>query len=213
MKTKYYIIGSGGFAKEVYFLANETLDETHEFLGFIDLKPLNNTIIVRGREIRVVDEDYFIDNVPPSKDINIYCGIGNPKLLEKLSKRFDNYIFPNLIHPNVIFDKISVELGRGNILTAGCIFTVDIIIGSFNMFNLHTTIGHDVIIGDCNVLNPGTNISGCIQVGSRNLFGTNATVLQMLVIENDNLIGASSLLHKSIKSNSVMVGVPAKKIR
>lgn len=212
MNKKYYILGSGGFAKEVYFLANETLEEAHQFMGFIDFKPKMTSIMVRGKEEPVIDEDFFLEHVGATVDINIYHGIGDPLLLEKLSKRFQNYIFPNLVHPNFVGDKRSIRFGKGNIITAGCVFTVDIEIGSNNIYNLNTTVGHDTIVGDCNVFNPGVNVSGGVNIGSRNLFGTNSTVLQMLKIGNDNILGASSLANKNIDSNSIMIGVPAKKM-
>lgn len=212
MNKSYYILGSGGFAKEVYFLADECLDDTFKFIGFIDFQPKTKSILVRGNEEAIIDEDYFLENVTPSSDIHIYHGIGNPILLEKLSKRFQDYIFPNLIHPNFIGDKKSIQFGNGNIVTAGCVFTVDIKIGSNNIFNLNTTVGHDTIIGDCNVFNPGANISGSLDINSENLFGTNCTVLQMLKIGKNNIIGASSLVNKNIGDDSIMIGVPAKKM-
>lgn len=212
MKKQYYIIGSGGLAKEVHFLAEELLDESHDFMGFIDYKPEVKTIIVRGQVLPVIDEDFFLENMLPSGDINLYHGIGNPNLLGKLSKQFENYTFPNLIHPNFIGDRKSIQFESGNIITAGCVFTVDIKIGSHNIFNLNCTIGHDTAIGNCNVFNPGVNISGSVKIGSRNLFGTNSTVLQLLQINDDNILGASSLANKNIDSNCTMVGVPAKKL-
>jgi sugar O-acyltransferase (sialic acid O-acetyltransferase NeuD family) len=212
MKAKYYIIGSGGFAKEVYFLADESLGESRRFMGFIDYKPTETTIIVRGKDEPVIDENHFLEKVQASDDINLYFGIGDPKLLGKLCKRFENFNFPNLIHPNFVGDRKSVKLGVGNIITAGCVFTVDIKIGSYNIFNLNTTVGHDTVIENCNVFNPGVNISGSVNIGSRNLFGTNSTVLQMLQINNDNVLGAFSLANKNIDSDSIMIGVPAKKL-
>ncbi len=212
MKKEYYIIGSGGFAKEVYFLAQETLDATHNFMGFIDLKPSASVIEARGEIINVLDEDYFLQNISSSQNIDLYMGIGDPKLMHKLSIRFSKYSFPNLIHPNFIGDKKSIKMGSGNIITAGCIFTVDITIGSYNIFNLSTTVGHDTVIENCNVFNPGVNISGSVKIGSKNLFGTNSTVLQMLQINDENILGAASLATKHIDSNCVMVGVPAKKL-
>ena len=212
MNKSYYILGSGGFAKEVYFLAEESLDSSNKFMGFIDFKPSKTTIIVRGAEEVVIDEEYFLDTIKPDSNIFIYMGIGDPELLEKLSIRFTNYNFPNLIHPNFVGDKKSIQLGKGNIITAGCVFTVDIEIGSYNIFNLNTTIGHDSLIADFNVFNPGANISGGVKINSGNLFGTNCTVLQMLQIGTNNIIGASSLANKNIHDNSIMVGVNAKKI-
>lgn len=212
MNIRYYILGSGGFAKEVYFLAKECLDDTYIFGGFIDFKPSAKSVVVRGHSENVIDEDFFLKNIKPSSNVNIYHGIGDPTLLEKLSIKFKDYIFPNLIHPNFIGDIISIHFGKGNIITAGCIFTVDIVVGSHNIFNLGTTLGHDSIIGDFNVFNPGANISGGVHINSGNLFGTNCTVLQMLQIGSKNIIGASTLANKNVYDNSIIIGVPGKVI-
>lgn len=212
MSINYYIIGSGGFAKEVYFLAQNVLPVSHQFMGFIDYKPSSSFIRVRGSDVNILDEDFFLNNIKPAENIALYCGIGNPKTIAKLSILFQNYIFPNLIHKNFVGDRSSIEMGRGNIITSGCTFTVDIRIGSFNVFNLHTTIGHDVQIYNCNIFNPGCNISGDVQIGSNNLFGTNSTVLQGLEIGDNSVLGAASLATKNIEDNVVVIGIPAKKL-
>jgi acetyltransferase-like isoleucine patch superfamily enzyme len=140
-------------------------------------------------------------------------GIGDAKILAKVSNKFSNFHFPNLLYNQSFGDLISIKMGRGNIITPGCVFTVDITIGSFNIFNLNSTIGHDTTIGSCNIFNPGCNISGNVKIGDLNLFGTNATVLQNLHIGNNNVLGASSLANKSFTDNHIMVGVPAKKLK
>ncbi len=83
----------------------------------------------------------------------------NNKVINQFSKN-KNLIFPNLIHPNVIGDWDRINLGIGNIICSGNIFTTDIGIGSYNIFNLACTIGHDVKIGNNNIFNPSVNISG-----------------------------------------------------
>lgn len=213
MEKEYYIIGSGGFAKEVYFLAEETLEDDYSFGGFIDFEPKVKKQKVRGKEENVLDEEYFLSQVAPQDNRFLFMGVGAPELLYKLSNKFKQYNFPNLIHPGFIGDRSSIKFGRGNIITGGCVFTVDISIGSFNLFNLMTSVGHDTSIGDCNVFNPACNISGMVKIGSRNLFGVNSTVLQELEVKNDNIIGGASLANKPVESESVVVGVPAKKIK
>lgn len=212
MKNQYYIIGCGGFAKEVLFLSTNALDVSWEFKGFIDYKPKKDKINIGNIEHPVIDEDFFLENIKPSNQISIFVGIGDPKILNLISRKFGEFDFPNLIHKNFIGDLSSINMGKGNIITAGCIFTVDISVGSFNVFNLNTTVGHDTEIGSCNVFNPGVNISGSVKIGSENLFGTNSTVLQLVEIKNGNILGALSLANKNIDYNSVMVGVPAKKM-
>lgn len=207
---KYYIIGSGGFAKEVLFLTKEVFGTLENFGGFIDYKPAKNIISCLGKEFPVIDEDDFLAN--ENYNNQIYLGIGDPKILKKVTAKFEKYSFPNLIHQNVVMDD-SVKIGIGNIITAGCILTVDIKLGDFNILNLNTTVGHDTVIGDGNVLNPGSNISGNVQIGNSNLCGTNCSVLQGIEIGNNSIIGASSMVNKSVNDNVVVVGIPAKEIK
>lgn len=207
---KYYILGNGGFAKEVLFLSKEVFGSLNDFAGFIDYKPTSNKVLCMGEEYPVIDEDEFLN----LKNFNChtYLGIGEPKKLRKVSEKFLGYNFPNLVHPNVIMDK-SVVLGSGNIITAGCVLTVDIILGNYNIINLNTTIGHDTQVSSFNVFNPGSNVSGSVFVGNGNLFGTNSTILQGVSIGDNSIIGAASLINKNVGNNLVVVGVPGKAIK
>lgn len=212
---KIYIFGTGGFAKEIYFLIFEinNAKATFEVAGFIDLQPKSQHLEIGGNKFDVFDEDsFFKDSL--NADASFAIGIGNPKVLNSIkSKYLSEYDFPNLIHPNVIGLFETIQFGKGNIITAGCIFTVDIKIGSLNIFNLNSTLGHDSQIGDCNVINPGTNISGGVSIGSKNLLGTNSTILQYIKIGDNNLIGAGAMLNTNIGNNKVAVGLPAKEIK
>jgi len=207
---KYFIIGNGGFAKEVLFLSKEVFGSLNDFSGFIDYKPNLNRVQCMGGDYLVIDENEFLGL--DKMECSVFLGIGDPKRIKKVTEKFTKYNFPNLIHPNVIMDK-SVILGSGNIITAGCILTVDIVIGNYNVINLSTTIGHDTQIKNHNVFNPSSNISGAVSVGNGNLFGTNSTVLQGIRIGDNSIIGAGSLINKNVDSNLVVVGVPGKAIK
>jgi len=209
--SAYYILGSGGFAKEVLFLCKNVFGHDQDFGGFIDHTPSVSELQCLGKTYQVLDEDQFFSEFVKEKKPNLYLGIGDPKIIQKVTQRFSDFSFPNLIHPTVIRDD-SVHLGVGNIITAGCIFTIDIRIGSFNIFNLNSTFGHDSIIGNCNVFNPGVNISGGVVIGNQNLIGTNSTMLQYVKMGNSNILGAGSLANKEIFEDSIMVGLPAKPI-
>lgn len=200
-----YIIGCGGFAKEVYFLARVIGGYTVKaFINHVKAEP----VVFAGETIPVIEEQEFLQL---SKDnICLAFGIGDPKLIKMLSDTFSDYDFPNLIHPNVTGDFCNIKMGRGNILTANVTFTTCIEIGNFNVFNLMTTVGHDVLIGDYNVINPSVNISGGVVIGNVNLIGVSATILQYKSIGNHSIVGASSLVVKNVPDDVTVIGVPAK---
>lgn len=213
MVKDIYIIGVGGFAKEICLLINaiNTSSKTYNLKGFIDINPTDSSVKVEHQNYPVLNEADHLQE-PVNHTCCYVIGVGNPKLIEQISKQFAGREFPNLVHPNVVKGE-TVILGHGNIITAGCILTVDIKIGNFNIFNLNTTVGHDTIIAQGNVFNPGVNISGGCKIQSYNLFGTNATVLQYLNIGDHNIIGASALITKPIENKGLIVGMPAKRLK
>ena len=208
---KYYIIGCGGLAKEVLFLSKEVFGSTSNFQGFIDVNPKVVEITIGDYSYPVFDQEFVIPNLQP--DCNMYIGIANSEKISIITQRFARFNFPNLIHPNVIYDKEYVNLGIGNIISPGCIFTIDISIGSFNFFNTRVTLGHDVKIGSFNVFQPNVQISGFVKIGHGNTFGLNSSVLQLKKIGNYNNIGANSLLMKNISDKKRYFGVPAMEIK
>lgn len=200
---KIFIIGSGGFAKEVAMLAMQI---GYHINAFIDIDK-GSDVKVGNKLIPIIKEDVFLKEY---KDVNIAIGVGNPKIIKKISIKFSQFSFPNLIHPTAQFDENYNTIGKGNIITSNVIFTTNIKVSDFNIFNLSSTIGHDTIIENFNVINPLVAISGGVKIGNGNMFGVSSTILQYLNIGDNNIIGASSLITKDITSNLTLIGVPAK---
>lgn len=213
-----YVLGSGGFAKEVHFLINDINASSkkkpiYNFKGYIDKLSATDEVKFGEKKFPVFREDIFFCSDQFNK-VDLAIGIGTPHILEKLYCKFsEKYSFPNLIHPSFVGHREAIMMGIGNIITAGCVFSLDIKIGSFNLFNLNTTVGHDTVVGSYNVVNPGVNISGGVTIGNKNLIGTNAAVLQYLSIGDNSILGAGAVLSKNLESNLVAVGVPAKVIK
>ena len=70
------------------------------------------------------------------------------------------------------------------------------------------TIGNDVTVGHA------ATVHGCT-VGDRSLIGIGATILSHAVIGNDCIVGAGALVTegKRFEDRSLILGVPAKKVR
>ncbi len=203
------ILGSGGFAKEVAFLVKDINrhQPAYNFIGFIDTpNETNHHLDLAG------DDEWLINQ---NSMLSVVIGIGNPGLVKKLIAKFSSnkhLEFPNLIHPKAIGDWENIRMGKGNIVCAGNIFTTDIEIGSFNIFNLNCTLGHDARIGNYNVFNPTVNLSGGIIIGDANLIGTGAQILQYLTLDSDIIVGAGAVVNKNLLGPGTYVGIPAKKL-
>jgi sugar O-acyltransferase (sialic acid O-acetyltransferase NeuD family) len=211
---KRYIFGSGGFAKEVFFLLEEKYKANISFFGFIDISDSKKFVQIGTKNYPIIKESAFeMMFSQNNEEVELYIGIASPEIIKNIATKFHNFIFPNLIHNNFIGQLFSINMGEGNIITAGCIFTCCINLGSFNIFNTNTAIGHDCIIGSCNVFLPRTQISGFVQIGNNNLFGMNSSVLQGKKIGNQNKIGAYSFVITNVKDNSNLFGIPATKLQ
>jgi len=211
---KIAIIGAGGLAREVKFLIEQinAINEKFQFAGYIvsDLE-----------QVGPYDSKQEIIGDFSSIDDNIDClaiGIGNPVHRHNIGKSLienfsETHEFPQLIHPNVVYDNKTCKFGFGVIICASSVLTVNISLGDFSMINLACTLGHESTIGKGTVLNPTVNISGGVTIGHSSLIGTGAQVLQYLQIGYGSTVGAGACVTKDIGPKSVAVGVPAKVIK
>lgn len=213
------IFGAGGLAREVANVVEainaSKIHPEYNLLGFIDNDPLKVGMTVGRYTVLCLEQDIEKQEWA-QKPFSAVVGIGTPKIVEKIGFKIlslPNVVNPpNLVHPSTIWDEERILSGVGNIITAGNIFTTDIRIGSFNLFNLGCTYGHDAEIGSFNVINPGATISGCVKIGDSCLIGTKATILEGRTIGNKATVGGGAVVTKDVPDGVTVVGVPAKPI-
>ena len=166
------IFGAGGFGKEVACVINKIneIKPTWEFIGFFDDGLESGSHVSHFGKILGCTEDLNLWN----DDLSIVFAIGNPYIIQKIVFRLNNKLldFPNLVHPDVFFaDNVSLKMGKGNVVTRGCSFSVDVEVGNFNQFNSLSALAHDVQVGSYNVFMPLTRVSGKVMIGNFNSFG------------------------------------------
>ena len=211
MHRKLYILGTGGLAREMAMLVEQinSRDARWEFAGFIthDRSEIGKNLGLG----KIVGDDCWLLEQRCGADIVV--GVGSPALRQKVLEQYllhkERFSFPNLVHPSANVDAKWVTLGVGNAITAGCIFTCDIKVRDFNIFNLNVTVGHDCEIGSFNVLNPCASISGSVTIGDSVLLGTGCQILQGLTLGSGATIGAGAMVRKHVDGNQTVVGVPA----
>lgn len=206
------IYGFGGFGHEVACLIQHinSVEPTWNIIGYFDDGVEVGTECKYGKVLGNIDTLNAWD-----KPINVVIAIGNVKFLETVSSKIinPNVEFPNLIAPNCFFfDKESVVMGKGNIITFGCRMSCDIHIGDFNILNGCVSFGHDVVLGSYNVMFPETRISGQVTIGDKNFFGARCFASQTIKIGNENRFGAGTFVLRKIKDGALYMGNPAKKV-
>lgn len=207
-KKNIVIVGNGGFAKEVeWMLARiNSQNPVWNFLGFISNGSVN-------RHGHVIGDDSFV--LEAKESLCVVIAIGDSNVRKKLYLMYQqnkNIHFPNLVDPSVMWST-HVKMGRGNIICAGSIITVDVELGNCCIINLNCTIGHEVRLGDYVTVNPGANISGNVTIGANVSIGTGSQVIQGIKIEDNVTLGAGGVVVKNLPKGCTAVGVPAKIIK
>lgn len=202
------IVGAGGFGREVAWLIEDINEKSSEWniLGFID-----ENESMHGEQLNGYRVLGGLDKLKEFKDVYLVIAIGNSKVREELVKKISKYDCKKatLIHPNVVMDKRSNTVGKGCIICASSIITVNVNIGNYVIINLDSTVGHDARLNDFVTLYPSVNVSGCCTIGKCVELGTGSQIIQGKSIGDYSIIGAGSVVIKNIDSNRTAVGVPA----
>jgi sugar O-acyltransferase (sialic acid O-acetyltransferase NeuD family) len=214
MRRDLVILGSSGLAREVAMVVEHLNAHEHRWRirGFVGA-----SMDEKGKDLGVAsvlgDDDWFLAQ---DFEADVVMAIGFPKVRAKILQRYlaagPRFRYPNLVHPRASLDFQRVELGQGNVVTAGVAMTCDIQIGDFNLFNLNVTVGHDDVIGSYNVFNPSVNLSGSLRIGDRVLAGTGAQILEGLTIGSDAVVGAGAVVRADVEAGQTVVGIPAKPV-
>lgn len=206
------IYGFGGFGHEVACIITHINKErpTWNIIGYIDDGVEVGTEYKYGKVLGNIDTLNAWD-----RPVSVVIAIGCTEHLQELSRRITNPLvsFPNIIAPNVFyFDKESVTMGRGNIITFGCRFSCNTHLGDFNVLNGNVSLGHDVTLGSYNVMFPETRISGQTTIGNQNFFGARSFVAQCLKIGDRCRFGAGCYVLRRVKEGCLYMGNPAKRV-
>tara|TARA_R110001583_G_C5654287_1_gene409039 strand:+ start:934 stop:1575 length:642 start_codon:yes stop_codon:yes gene_type:complete len=211
--NKIAIFGASGFALEV-------ADICHS-LGIKDIVLLSNgeSLLTEVNQLPIRPETDV--NLLHSEGYSFAIGIGDSAIRRKIFDRYKKLNFPNIIHPSAIFglnQETAFEKQKGNIVTAGVIFTNSIKVNDFGLYNLKVTIGHDCIIDDFVSIMPNVTVSGNVHIKENVFIGVSATILQgspdnKMTIGSGSKVGANSLVTKNVIDNVTVFGTPAKKLR
>lgn len=207
------IYGAGGFGREVACLVNaiNEITPTWNLIGFFDDGFLKNSIV---NGIPVLGGIKDVNDW--KKNLSLVLAIGSPRIKKMIFTQIDNCFisYPTLVHPSVLIgDSRFVKIGRGCIICARVIITVNVKIDDFVTLNLDCTVGHDSNIGKYTSFMPTVNLSGEVDVGEEVYIGTGAKVINRLNIGVGTIVGAGAVVSKSLPPNCTAVGIPAKPIK
>lgn len=204
------IIGTGAFARELYWHAQNSIGYNTEWKikGFLD------------GTVKIEESEYKKLPLPVLGNVNDYeiaendvftCAVGNPKvrklLIDSISKRNGEFI--NIIHKTSLIQG-SVKMGNGIVLCPYTCINDNAVLGDFVMVNYMSTIGHDVKLGDYSCLMGHVDLCGYVEIGKNVFFGSGARVLPEGKVGDNAFVGAGSVVLKNVNSDTKVFGNPAR---
>lgn len=205
---RLYIVGAGGFGREVAWLAEQCWGDALEKVFLVDRAeyltgPMGGMPVeLLARATASADTRFLVAIGEPADRRRVVC------LCEGLG------LAPaTLTHPRAELSP-RIEIGSGTVVCAGVIATTDIVLGEHVHVNLDCTIGHDVHIGNCSTLAPGVHVSGRVHIGANVYIGTGAVIIngsagQPLVIGDGAVVAAGACVTRAVEAGAMVAGVPA----
>lgn len=206
-KTDIVIFGAGGHAKVI---ADIILSKNqYNIAAFVD----NQKHSTKIWDIPIISEDvFFNENNIRHGLVAIGDNYTREKVVTNIYTKVSNFIFIKAIHPTayVAFDSIIAE---GTVVMAHATINPSTTIGAHCIINTNSSIDHDCILDNFASLAPNSCLGGNCEIGKGTAISIGATLSHKIKVGDNTVVGAGSVVTKSIGSNIVAYGVPAKVIR
>jgi len=208
-KKDLYIVGAGSVGGHIASNQDLYLLE-YDNIYFLDddANKINKSFV--GCHVKSsIDFLYSIKH-----EVDVVIGIAFPKIKKLIHHKINtiSYLqFPTLIANNAWVSK-DVNIGKGTIIYPNCSINYGSKIGDFVVMNMNCALGHHAKIGNYTSLAPGVNFGGHTHLGDCVDMGIGSSTIQGITIGDNTIVGGQTMILDSIKSNSKVVGIPARYI-
>lgn len=199
------IIGAGGHGKVVA----DTVQEIGRWskIAFLDDKYPKITSVIKCPVLGTLDQ--ISSFLAQFSDVHVAIG-NNQKRVELIRKYLQmGFACPSIVHPRAFVSAHST-LDDGCMVIAQAAVNAGSKIGIGCVVNTGSSVGHDCYLGNGVHVAPGARLGGNVTVGDYCWVGIGSSVVQGKTIGDNVFVAAGAAVHKDIKSNVMVSGVPAK---
>lgn len=211
-QKKLYILGAGGFAREIYsYLKDSDFGyQGYTLVGFLN----DNRDSLEGFDTIEHPIVGAIKNLTLGADDAVIMGLANCQFKQVLYQHYTDLGIEILsyIHPTALVGN-AVDVGAGSVLGPYSLATTNVKIGKCNTINVMSTLGHDVILGDFCTISGHCDITGGAELGESVFLGSHTTIIPKVVVGSGAVVGAGSVVIKKIAPGVTVFGNPARKIK
>lgn len=203
------IVGTGDFAREVYWHAHHSLGYGEKFVikGFLEgnvpLNPEVYDILPKPVFNNVINYEVQVNDVFVIALANTQAKKAIVSILEA-----KNAVFINLIHKTAMVAD-DAKLGKDVILCQFTTVSSNVEIQDHVMLNAYTSLGHDAVLGQYSSCMGHVDITGHVLVGEGTFWGSGSRALPHSKIGDYAKVGAGSVVLRKVKAGQTVFGVPA----
>lgn len=209
-KQPLILLGGGGHCKSVIDVIEA--EDKFQIFGILDVKEKVGTT-VSGYPIIGCDSELeqFLKECP-----NVIVTAGMIKSSGLRNKLFQMALnlganLPIIISPLARVSK-SAKIGKGSVVMHYCLVNANATVGENCILNNKSLVEHDAFVDSNCHISTNAVINGECKIGESVMIGSSSVIIQCVSIGDKAVIGAGAVVVKSVESNAIMVGNPAKRI-
>jgi sugar O-acyltransferase (sialic acid O-acetyltransferase NeuD family) len=213
MVRDLFVVGAGGFAREALeaVRAANAVRPTWRLRGLLDDDPARHGQVVGGTAV-VGPIELAHDH--PSALLVLTTGrpdnyVSRARIAARLDLPDERYA--TIVHPAASVGTTCV-IGPGSVLLAHVVLTADVAVGRHVVVMPQAVLPHDVRVADFATLASGVRLGGSCEVGESAYVGAGACVREELSIGPRALIGMGSVVTRSVPSERLWLGSPARDV-
>jgi len=202
-----YIFGCGAQGRVALDVLRSQYRQARWF--FVDDNPA-----IKGKMINDVEVIGGLDVLKGRSDCHIHVALGRPELKRQITARCKSYGLTMLsaIHPSATISP-GAQIGNGVFIGPGAIINTGVQIHDGVLINTGVIVEHDSIVENFANISPAVCVGGRVQINAMAFVGSGALLLARIEVGEGAVVGMGAVVNKSVPSNTLVYGVPARVIK